>query len=80
MARTGQAVRLRSPPMATWKNDEEIRAAIAAATADQRLEGIEVTPEEEEMVFRRARGDITREQFIEEVLAHAKRLAAAHRP
>jgi hypothetical protein len=79
MASTHRVARLQSSPMVTWKNDAEIRAAIAAATANQRLEGIEVTPEEEELCFRHARGDITWEEFLRELLLIADRVAAAAR-
>lgn len=55
--------------------DEECEsdAALAAAVANAALEGIRVEPDEQELIRRHQRGELTREEF----LAAARALAEA---
>lgn len=46
-----------------WKNDEEIRAALRSASATQRLEGIEISERQNELCFRRLRGEVSDAEF-----------------
>jgi hypothetical protein len=52
-----------------WTNDDDIREAIADAVATQRLEGIVVAQEEQDLLFEEAKRGLTHEEFIERVLA-----------
>ena len=46
-----------------WKNDEEIDAALRSASATQRLEGIEISERQNELCFRRLRGELSDAEF-----------------
>jgi Arc/MetJ-type ribon-helix-helix transcriptional regulator len=66
---------LRSSGMPRSKTDDQVRDALRAAVASHRLEGIEVTAEEQELIARHLRGELSDSEFLELALAHARRRA-----
>lgn len=64
---------IRSPPMTGWRSEAELRQALEEAKATQRLEGIEVSAEQEALALRRLRGEITEEELIRLAVELAKR-------
>lgn len=59
--------------MAKWRSQAEMLEAVECARAAQRLEGIEISAEQEALVLRRARGEITEQEFIRLAVELAKR-------
>ncbi len=65
--------RIQSRSMTGWRSEAEMMEALDHAKAAQRLEGIELSAEQEALVLRRARGEITEREFIQLVVELAKR-------
>jgi hypothetical protein len=59
--------------MTGWRSEAELRQALEEAKATQRLEGIEVSAEQEALALRRLRGEITEEELIRLAVELAKR-------
>lgn len=75
MTGTTSPTSLTSPPMRPTRTDEQLRADLKTAAGELRLEDLEPTEAETELVLRRARGEITEEEFLRLARAHAR----AHR-
>jgi uncharacterized membrane protein len=63
--------------MNAWKSEEQLLKALEQATASSRLEGLELTEEETQLLLRHARGEITHEQYIALALEIARRTPLA---
>jgi hypothetical protein len=59
--------------MTGWRSEAELRQALEEAKATQRLEGIEVSAEQEALALRRLRGEITEDELIRLAVELAKR-------
>lgn len=64
---------VRSRSMVAWRSEAEMREAVEQAKATLRLEGLEVTAEQEALALRQARGEITHEEYLRLVVELATR-------
>ena len=64
---------LRSTLMIPWKSESQMLDALDRAKAALRLEGIELTAEEAELLERDGRGELSEEQFREMAMTLAER-------
>jgi hypothetical protein len=55
---------IRSTSMTGWRSEAEMLEALDRAKGSQRLEGIELSAEQEALVLRRLREEISEEEFI----------------
>lgn len=58
--------------MPSWHSEAEMLEAVEQAKGSLRLEGMDLRPEEEQLVLRRARGEISEQEFTRLVLELAK--------
>ena len=64
---------VRSKSMVAWRSEAEMREAVEQAKAALRLEGLELTAEQEALALRQARGEITHEEYLRLVVELATR-------
>ncbi len=64
--------RIKSRSMTGWRSEAEMQEALDRAGASLRLEGIELPAGQEALVLRRARGELTEQEFIRLVVELAK--------
>jgi hypothetical protein len=63
---------IRSPLMTGWRSEAEMLKALDRAKASLAHEGMTLRPDEEQLVLRRARGEITQEEFTRLVVELAR--------
>ena len=62
-------------PMVHWKSEKDMLKALEQAKGELRLEGLDLTAEEEELLARRARGELSEAEFSRLAVELAKRQA-----